>query len=41
MLMSLQKGKKPWLFCFNTECETNRERVEAYRKKIQEASQNN
>lgn len=41
MLMSLQKGKKPWLFCFNTECETNKERVEAYRKKIQEASQNN
>ena len=23
MLMSLKKGKKPWIFCFNPECETN------------------
>ena len=23
LLMSLQKGKKPWIFCFNRECETN------------------
>ncbi len=34
LLMNLQKGKKPWIYCFNTECETNRERVEAYRKKM-------
>jgi DNA topoisomerase-1 len=39
LLMSLQKGKRPWIYCFNTECETNKERVEAYRKKL--AEQNN
>ena len=33
MLMSLRKGKKPWFFCFNRDCETNRERIEEYRKK--------
>jgi DNA topoisomerase I len=33
LLMSLQKGKRPWIFCFNPECPTNKERVEAYRKK--------
>ncbi len=33
LLMSLRKGKKPWIFCFNTECETNKERLEEYRKK--------
>ncbi len=33
MLMSIRKGKKPWTFCFNPECETNRERIKAYRKK--------
>jgi DNA topoisomerase I len=33
LLMSLRKGKKPWIFCFNSECETNKERLEEYRKK--------
>jgi DNA topoisomerase I len=33
MLMSLKKGKRPWFFCFNDKCETNRERIEEYRKK--------
>ena len=33
MLMSLRKGKKPWIFCFNPVCESNRERLEEYRKK--------
>jgi len=33
MLMSIRKGKKPWTFCFNPECETNRERIETYRRK--------
>ena len=37
LLMSLQKGKKPWIYCFNTECETNRERIEAYRRKLAES----
>lgn len=32
MLMSLRKGKKPWTFCFNPQCETNRERLEKYRE---------
>jgi len=31
MLMSLKKGKKPWIFCFNPKCETNRERIEKYK----------
>lgn len=39
MMMSLKKGKKPWFFCFNTECETNKERIEAYRKKQAEENQ--
>jgi len=33
MLMSLRKGKKPWIFCFNSECQTNRERMQAYKDK--------
>jgi DNA topoisomerase-1 len=28
ILMRLMKGKKPWFFCFNPECESNKERVE-------------
>lgn len=34
LLMSLQKGKNLWLFCFNSECITNKERIEEYRKKL-------
>ena len=41
LLMALQKGKRPWIFCFNTECETNKERIEAYRKRMAEKNQNN
>ena len=33
LLMTLRKGKKPWIFCFNTECETNKERLEEYKRK--------
>jgi len=40
MLMSLQKGKKPWTFCFNPACETNRERLEEYRKKHNQENNN-
>ena len=36
LLMTLQKGKRPWIFCFNTECETNKERVRKYREKMAE-----
>lgn len=30
MLMRLMKGKKPWIFCFNTECPTKKEKIEKY-----------
>ncbi len=32
-LMSLRTGKKPWFFCFNTACPTNKKRIEEYNKK--------
>lgn len=40
MVMRLSKGKKPWTFCFNPECETNKARVEEYRKKKEEENNN-
>ncbi len=36
MLMRLSKGKRPWIFCFNPECESNKKRLEEYRLKKQE-----
>ena len=33
MLMRLSKGKRPWIFCFNQECESNKKRLEEYRQK--------
>ena len=33
MLLSIRRGKRPWIFCFNSNCETNRERIEEYRKR--------
>jgi len=33
MLMALRKGKKPWFFCFNSECPSNKKRIEEYRKR--------
>ena len=33
MLMRLSKGKRPWIFCFNSECESNKKRLEEYREK--------
>ncbi len=42
LLISLRKGKKPWIFCFNSECETNKKRIEEYREKLKNNSgQNN
>ncbi len=42
MLMSLRKGKKPWIFCFNSDCESNKQRLEEYRaKKLQENNEFN
>jgi len=33
MLMRLSKGKRPWIFCFNNECESNKKRMEEYKAK--------
>lgn len=33
MLMSLRKGKGPWIFCFNSDCPKNKKRVEEYNEK--------
>jgi len=38
LMMSLKRGKRPWIFCFNSNCESNKERLEEYRKK-KEANQ--
>ncbi len=40
MLMRLSKGRKPWIFCFNPDCPTNRKRIEEYRER-KEAENNN
>jgi len=39
MLIRLSKGKRPWEFCFNPECEKNKKRLEEYRDK--KAKENN
>ena len=36
LMMSLKHGKRPWFFCFNSACESNKERLEEYRKKQEE-----
>ena len=33
MVMRVMRGKRPWEFCFNPECEKTKERIEEYRKK--------
>lgn len=38
MLISIRKGKKPWQFCFNPQCPTNKQRIEEYQKKKLEGS---
>lgn len=41
MLMSIKKGKRPWFFCFNSDCEINKKRLDEYRrKKNMEAEEN-
>jgi len=32
-IMAINRGRRPWIFCFNPECETNKERIEEYRRK--------
>lgn len=36
MLINLRRGRKPWIFCFNRDCETNKKRLEKYYKKKEE-----
>ena len=33
MLIRISKGRRPWEFCFNSKCESNRKRLEEYRKR--------
>ena len=37
-LMALRRGKKPWIFCFNLNCEENKKRREAYAARQDEAA---
>ena len=39
LLMSLRREKRPWIFCFNPLCESNRERMQAYKDKKNEENQ--
>ncbi|MFH1425614.1 MAG: DNA topoisomerase I [archaeon] len=39
-LLAIRKGKRPWEFCFNQECETNKKRLEEYRAKKAEEENN-
>jgi DNA topoisomerase I len=42
MLMRLSKGKRPWIFCFNPDCESNKKRLEEYKnKKLEESKEEN
>ncbi len=38
-LISIKRGRKPWRFCFNPQCSTNKERIEAYRRKKESEGQ--
>jgi DNA topoisomerase-1 len=40
MLMRISKGKRPWIFCFNPECITNKQRMDDYQKRKQEMEEN-
>lgn len=39
MLMSIKKGKRPWIFCFNPGCETNIEWAKKRAEKAEQAEQ--
>ncbi len=41
MIMALQKGKRPWIFCFNPNCETNKKRIEEYYKRKEKKRKKN
>lgn len=40
MLMRLSKGRKPWIFCFNPDCPTNKKRIEEYRERKEKENNN-
>ncbi|PIN91217.1 DNA topoisomerase I [Candidatus Pacearchaeota archaeon CG10_big_fil_rev_8_21_14_0_10_32_14] len=33
LLMTLRSGKRPWIFCFNSNCPSNKARLDEYRKR--------
>ncbi len=35
-LMLIKKRRRPWIFCFNPKCPTNKKRIEEYRRKRKE-----
>jgi len=37
LLMSLQKGKRPWIFCFNPNCESRKEREKTRQETAEES----
>ena len=39
MLISIRKGKRPWEFCFNPQCEKNKKRIEEYKEKRSKENQ--
>ena len=43
LMMRLTSGKKPWIFCFNTNCSSNKERIDEYnkRKEAENSSEEN
>jgi DNA topoisomerase-1 len=40
MLIRLSKGRRPWIFCFNPECETRKQQLEAKKKENEEKTEN-
>ncbi len=41
MMMRLAAGKKPWIFCFNSACPSNKERIDEYNKRKDADAENN
>ena len=35
MLMSIRAKRRPWIFCFNSQCPTNKKRIERYKKRME------
>lgn len=40
-LLSIRKGRRPWEFCFNPECETNKKRLEEWKARQGNKEDNN